>query len=390
MNDWSISNVRAVLPDRVLDDATLVIRDGQIVGIESGGSKPSDAVDGRGLLAMPGLVDSHSDGLEREVSPRRTATFPLDFALGSFESRLRSSGITTVFHGIGYQEKERLGRSVSSARQMCDAIRTRHRSGRATVRHEILYRFEARDPGGVDPMLDDVEACVSVGLTNALVSFEDHTPGQGQFNDVEQYKAYLTPDMTNGTPIDVYVEAMMAEAETLRPHREANLDRLAPLAKNGEIRLVAHDLDSPEATEAAAEAGAMIAEFPTCIEAAATARAHGMHIVAGAPNVMRGTSASGNVSARELIEAELCDVVSSDYMPSALLASVFSLTEAGVELPRAVGLVTSGPAAMTGMDDVGRLVEGCTADVILVDDSGRWPEVVDVRRAGEEARWGPS
>ena len=146
-------------------------------------------------------------------------------------------------------------------------------------------------------------------MTNALVAFEDHTPGQGQFRDVEQFIAYVGNDPIDGVPVEQYVRRLMEEAEELRPYREKNLDRLGALARAGEIRMVAHDLDAPEAVEAAVAAGSTIAEFPVTRRAAQAARAAGMVVVAGAPNVLRGTSASGNVSARELIGAGLCDVV---------------------------------------------------------------------------------
>ncbi len=386
---YLLAGVRAVLPDRVLDRAVIEVVDGRLASIEERADRPVGAIDGAGLLVLPGLIDTHSDGLEIEIRPRRTATFPVDFALTSFEGKVRSSGITTVFHGLGYQEKPRAGRSVERASEICSAVRERRISGTGGVRHELLYRFEARDAVAAEPMLDDLERSRQAGLVNALVSFEDHTPGQGQFRDVSQYIAYVDPDDTDGLSVEAYVQRIIDEAEALRPNREANLARLAPLARDGRLRLVAHDLDSPEAVAAAVEAGSAIAEFPVVREAAEAARAAGMTIVTGAPNVLRGTSASGNVSARELIGDGLCDVIASDYLPAALLASAFRLADDRVcSLPAAVGLVTGGPARMVGLDDRGRLQVGAVADLILVDDRGTHPRVVGVRRADDPAERG--
>ena len=384
--NYLLAGVRAVLPDRVLDRAVVEVVDGRVATIEDRSDRPAGAIDADGLFLLPGLIDSHSDGLEIEIRPRRTATFPLDFALTSFEGRVRSAGVTTIFHGLGYQEKPSVGRSVAEASRICSAIRDRRTSGQAAVRHELLYRFEARDPVAIEPMLDDLNHSHDAGLVNALVSFEDHTPGQGQFRDVEQFKAYIDPSATDGLTLDEYVQRIMDEAEQLRPYREKNLDRLGGLARDGRLRLVAHDLDSPEAVAAAVEAGSAIAEFPVVRAAAEAARAAGMFIVTGAPNVMRGTSASGNVSARELIAAGLCDVVASDYQPAALLASAFALAAEGVcSLPAAVALVTSGPADMAGLEDCGRLAVGSVADLILVDGRASHPRVVGVRRADDPA-----
>lgn len=379
---YLLANVRALLPDRMIDRAVVEVVDGRVAALEDRSDRPAGSIDGHGMLLLPGLIDSHSDGLENEIRPRRTATVPVDFALTSFEGRVRSTGVTTVFHGLGYQEKPRIGRSVSEASRVCSAIRARRTSGRASVRHELLYRFEVRDPVAIEPMLVDVQESRASGLTNALVSFEDHTPGQGQFRDVEQFMAYVGPEGPDGQPVEDYVRAIMEEAETLRPYREKNLDRLGAMARSDRIRLVAHDLDTPEAVEGAVEAGSAIAEFPVTRPAAEAARAAGMATVVGAPNVLRGTSASGNVSARELIGAGLCDVVASDYLPAALLGCAFALARDGVcSLPAAVGLVTRGPADMVGLDDRGRLEVGAVADLILVDDHSLHPRVVGVRRA---------
>ena len=382
--NYLVAGVRAVLADRILDRAVVEVVDGRVASVVERSDRPSGAIDGAGLLLVPGLVDSHSDGLELEIRPRRTATFPVDFALTSFEGRVRSVGVTTVFHGLGYQEKPRVGRSVAEASRICNAIRRRRSGGEALVRHELLYRFEARDPVAVEPMLDDVRQSQAAGMVNALVSFEDHTPGQGQFRDVNQFIAYIDPERTDGLSVEDYVKRIMDEAEELRPYREKNLDRLGTLARDGKIRLVAHDLDSPEAVEAASAAGSHIAEFPVTIEAARAARAAGMSIVAGAPNVMRGTSASGNVSARELIGSDLCDVVASDYLPAAMLGAAFALAADGVcSLPRAISLITRGPADMTGLVDRGRIEEGAVADLVLVDDRADHPRVMGVRRADD-------
>ena len=73
--------------------------------------------------------------------------------------------------------------------------------------------------------------------------------------------------------------------------------------------------------------------------------------VMGAPNALRGQSHSGNTSARELIAAGLCDVLASDYMPSAMLASVFAMaTDRTCTLPEAVALVTKASAASSDDD----------------------------------------
>jgi len=384
---YALCNVRAVTADAVLEPARIDVVDGVIVDVTAGGAAGRAAgpneIDGRGLLLVPGLVDSHSDGLEKEMKPRRTANFALGYAIAAFEGRLRSSGVTTVFHGIGYQDKPRIGRSVDTAREMTTAITRRGSSTARRVDHRLLYRIEARDAVAVGPLLADLGA----GLLGPrpLVSFEDHTPGQGQYRDVERFAAAVAPeDVPDGLSLDDYVRQVIAEAERQAATRDLNLDRLSPLAHEGAIRMLAHDVESPDEVRAAHRAGAAIAEFPLTLEAARAARDLGMHVVMGAPNALRGSSHSGNASARELVAAGLCDVLASDYLPPAMLAGAFELVRDGCcSLVGAIGLLTSGPARLAGLDDRGSLAPGFRADLVLVDDRGTWPAVVGVRRADD-------
>ncbi|CAN5251563.1 alpha-D-ribose 1-methylphosphonate 5-triphosphate diphosphatase [soil metagenome] len=385
---FALRHVRAVLADRILEDATVVVDgDGRIESIAERGSAPPAAVDGGGAYCFAGLIDTHSDGLEKELRPRPNVELPVDFALRSFEGRLRSSGVTTVFHGVGFQSKVNTDRSIAQAHRCCDAIVERRRLPGSPVEHRVLHRVEARSTDGLDAMtarLADDEVGAAVASSRPLVSFEDHTPGQGQFRDVEQFRRYLDAErLEGGIDADTYVARRMAEGEALAPLRAEKLTELTVLARSGRIRLLGHDLeDAAQVAEADEAWGASVAEFPLSIEAATEARRRGMPVVMGAPNVLRGSSHSGNVAAAELVALGLCDVLASDYLPSTLLAAVFTLVANGIStLPAAVGLVTSGPADLAGLDDRGRLEPGARADLTLVALDGRWPRVTGTWRA---------
>ena len=385
-----IRDVQIVTPNEVIDSGSVVVRGGRIVEVARTPLPPSEdgrTIDGHGLLLAPGLIDTHSDGLEKEISPRRTSHFPIDFALASFEARVRGAGVTTLCHGIGFNEKERTGRSVARAREMVDAILERNASPSVGVDHRLLYRTEARDEVAIDPLVADIDAGRTAGAERVLVSFEDHTPGQGQFRDVEQYRAAVDPSsLAEGQTVEEFVDQLMAEGEALRAVRDMNRDKLAPLALTERITLLAHDVDTVESVEAAIDMGATVAEFPVAKEAATAARDAGMAIVMGGPNALRGRSHSGNTSARELVAQGLCDVLASDYMPSTLLGSVSAMVDAGdASLVDAFRLVTAGPADMLGLPNRGRIAEGAVADLILVDRQGRWPVVVGVHRADDHA-----
>ncbi len=379
---YVVSNVRALVDGSILDQATVEVDAGRIVSIAEGTHR-TDAIDGHRLLLIPGLVDTHSDGLEKEANPRRTAHFPIDYAIQAFEGRLRSSGITTVFHGVGYQDKPRSGRSIEGARSLNRTINQRRQDPTARVDHRVLYRLEARDGSALTPLLEDLEKG-ELG-TKPLVSFEDHTPGQGQYRNPAQFAAALNPeDIPAGLTAEQHVENIMDEAAQFLATRDRNIARLTPLAADGTFRLLAHDMESPTDVETAASFSASIAEFPLTAETAAAAREAGMHVVMGAPNALRGSSHSGNASARDLVAAGLCDVLASDYLPPAMLSSAFALAADGTcSLPAALALITSGPADLAGLPDRGRIEVGAQADLVLVDDRGAWPAVVGVRRADD-------
>ena len=150
------------------------------------------------------------------------------------------------------------------------------------------------------------------------------------------------------------------------------------------MRLASHDDATQAHVAEAIEAGAVIAEFPTTQEAATAARAAGLSIVGGAPNVVRGRSHSGNASALEFARAGLLDILSSDYVPVALLHAAFKLAEeGGMSLPDAVATVSANPAAAAGLVDRGIVKPGLRADLIRVGMSDGLPVALASWREGE-------
>lgn len=381
-SDYELTNTRAVLATRVLDDATIVVRDGLIAEITDRPLRSTTVIDGRGAFCLPGLVDTHSDGLEKEMRPRPGVLLDDGFALGSFEGRVRAAGITTIFHGIGFEEDDRNQRSVEQATRLCAAIETRAASPHALIDHRILYRLDARDPEGFDALMGCLPTRADTSIP-PLVSFEDHTPGQGQYMDRSAMERYVMGTRgLDAAAARVAVDEMIATRDAMIHHRDRALPDLTRAARQGDIRLMAHDPATQDDITEAVTWHAAIAEFPTTLEAARAARDAGLAIVCGAPNVVRGRSHSGNVSARELIAAELCDVLASDYLPSTLIGAVGALVADEVcDLPRAVELVAGGPAATVGLIDRGRLEEGRRADLVLVHFEGALPTIRAVLRA---------
>lgn len=376
MSRLVFTHATAVLPDRVVEDATLVAEDGVITEIGDGASgAPADGIDLRGAYLLPGLVDSHSDGLERDLRPRPGAEMDPHFAVTSYEGRARAAGVTTVFHGIGYYDNAAKERSVEQAEMLVGVLAERSSTGVGLLDHRLLLRLDARAAGALHALKSAIDRLSVPGEPLPLVSFEDHTPGQGQYADVEAYKTALSGSVPEAQ-IDEHVRQHMDRRAAIAWHRDVSMQWLSEQALAGRIRLLAHDAASDAEVRLRAQQGSAVAEFPTTVEAARAAREVGLLTVVGAPNVLRGGSHSGNVSALELIAEGLVEGLSSDYMPSTLLAAALTLADRKVlDLPRAVGLITRGGAQVGGLDDRGELRVGARADLAVATIDGRWPTV---------------
>ena len=378
-----LSNVRAVTPSGVVDDATVAMEDGVIVGVEEGRSYLG-AEDGRGAYCLPGLIDSHCDAIEREISPRPTAVFDFDFALRSLEQRFLGAGITTAYHGVRFADEGTVMRSLPSAARLVEVIAERCKE-HPRLDHRVLHRVPVRSSGA----MERARACLLDGEDGRhpqLLSFEDHTPGQGQYRDLGAYRAALRVSRpASDAEVDAELARQVEESRASEPVRLANLALVRELAASGSARVVAHDCVDEDDLDAARASGASVAEFPVTLDAARYARSQGMPVVLGAPNVLLGGSHSGNVAAEAVIAAGLCTGLASDYLPSSLLAAAFDLAARGVvALHEAIRLVTAGPAEVIGEPGRGVLEAGADADLILVVQQGRWPVVRSVLATRED------
>jgi alpha-D-ribose 1-methylphosphonate 5-triphosphate diphosphatase len=165
-----------------------------------------------------------------------------------------------------------------------------------------------------------------------------------------------------------------------------NWPLVVQMLRERSIPLATHDDTTKQDVDLGVAAGVMISEFPTTMEAASYARACGMQTVAGAPNIVRGGSNSGGVSAAELTINGHLDGLSSDYVPSSLLQAVMRLhLDYGLALPRAMAMVTSNMADMLGLADRGRLQPGLRADVLRIGMIGSTPITRMLWCAGQRA-----
>lgn len=371
-----LTNARVVTPDAVLPAGTLVARDGRIVAVEAARTAAPGAIDLGGDLLLPGLVELHTDNLERGFTPRPGVRWPADAAMLAHDGQVAAAGITTVCDAVcvGFygNKAERLGYLSLSL----DTLRRARTAGALKADHLLHLRLEITDPHVVE-LFEPLRS--EPGL--ALVSFMDHTPGQRQWRDLEKYRTFQSGrEARDERAFAELVERRIAEQRTYGVRHKAAL--LDLLEGHPAVR-ASHDDTTPEHVAEAVAMGVAISEFPTTPDAARAARDAGMGIVMGGPNLVIGGSHSGNVAAEALAREGLLDALSSDYVPASLLLAALKLhRDLGIELPVAVAKVTRNPADLLGLTDRGRLTPGARADLVRVRELDGTPTVVEVWREG--------
>ncbi|AVF03329.1 MULTISPECIES: alpha-D-ribose 1-methylphosphonate 5-triphosphate diphosphatase [Devosia] len=374
MSETVFSNAQIVLPDEVIRGC-LVVRDGRIAEIDAGSSRVGDDIEGDFLI--PGLVELHTDHLENHYRPRPGVFWDPLAALHAHDAQIAGSGITTVFDAVRIGSDIDLPDMLSHARHLVDAVRAGGAGGWLRAEHFIHLRCELPS----HDVVDHFDALANHPTTR-LASVMDHTPGQRQFRSLDAYKRFYAKQMGRSPEeLQSYLDARLAEHKRYSaPNRQAIVSRARAMG----IALASHDDATLAHVEEAEADGVAIAEFPTTLEAASAAHEAGLAILMGAPNVVRGKSHSGNISATDLVEAGLLDILSSDYVPFALLQAVFLLPQRieGLALPAALATVTVNPARAAGLDDRGEIMTGKRADLVRVAAQAPLPVVRGVWREG--------
>jgi alpha-D-ribose 1-methylphosphonate 5-triphosphate diphosphatase len=358
MIETILTNAAIVLDDRLLH-GTIVIRDGLIADIAEGRSAAAAAEDLDGDILMPGIIDLHTDNLERQVQPRPGARWPSRSAFLSHDAQCAAAGVTTVFDALcvgnlNFDNEDR----VRTFREGVADLTALATTGLFKSDHFLHLRCELPS----ENMLGLVESVVPHPLTR-MVSLMDHTPGVGQYADLARFRKRKGIDGLPLAEIDAQIEELQAKRILLRaPNRRTLLE----MVRGRAIVLASHDDETLDEVAENHADGIGISEFPVRLAAAQCAKALGMDVIAGAPNIVRGGSHSGNVAATELIAAGAVDALASDYVPPAMVEAAFAAADAGLSVPAAVALITSGPARLAGLADRGRMALGLRADLVRV------------------------
>jgi alpha-D-ribose 1-methylphosphonate 5-triphosphate diphosphatase len=364
MTETVLANARVVLPGAVVTGA-VVIRDGLVAAVAEGAGVPAGAVDFGGDLLCPGLVELHTDNLERHLEPRPGVDWPHAAAIVAHDGELASVGITTVYDALRVGSILSASRTPNTryARQVADEILALRAAGALRISHFLHLRAEI-----CSETLQDEMAEFGPADRIGLVSLMDHTPGQRQFRDVSKLRAYIMGKrgLNEAQFVDHIAGLQALSARVGEAHEAA---AVAHARRCGAV-LASHDDTDAAQVAVSAGHGVRIAEFPTTEEAARACREAGIAVMMGAPNLIRGGSHSGNVAAATLAGAGLLDILSSDYVPGSLLTGALMLGEIWQDIAAGIATVTAAPAAAAGLADRGRILPGLRGDVIRVGRVG--------------------
>ena len=352
--DFSIANLRLLGDARAVEPGGIAVEDGRIARLRA---SDGAAVDGCGLLALPGIVDLHGDSFERQLMPRPGISFGTAPALVDTDRQLLANGITTAYHGLTLSWEPGLrGREAGSA--FIDAFQAiRPLLGCDTRLH---LRFELYNLDAVDDVLRWIEE-----KRIDLLAFNEHTQ-----DTADKIAAGKSGGFTGRSGLDerqftALLQRVRSRAAEVPPATE----RLAAAARRAGIPLASHDDNTPAERAHFHALGCRICEFPKDEPTARAALEAGDGVVMGAPNILRGGSHTGRLSVREAVAGGFCSALTSDYYYPSLLLGAFALVRDGIAaLPDAWALVSSRPAALAGLHDRGVMAAGCRADFILVDD----------------------
>ncbi|MCQ2017228.1 phosphonate metabolism protein PhnM [Clostridium butyricum] len=375
---YLLTNGKIITEEGIIEGYDILIENDIIKKICKNGEVDSDEIEvinAYGGFISPGFIDIHADYIENMSSPRPTSIMDFNLSLRETEKVIINTGITTMYHSLSLYGKDIFEnkpiRSDENVIKLIDTIENTQNK-RHLIRHRFHARFEIDNVKGVERL----KKYIRDGKIN-LLSFMDHTPGQGQYRNIETYRKTLKgyKDVT-----DSEIDEMIEERQFKDTITSETIEEIAHMAKDRNISIASHDDDSFDKIDFIKGIGATISEFPITMDVAKYAREKGMFTIAGAPNVLLGKSHSGNLSASEAIKDNCIDILCSDYYPAAMLHSVFILNEKyNMDLCEMFKLITINPAKAVKIDNIlGSIKEGKKADILIIEKLEELPVITSV------------
>jgi len=377
MAETIFKNARVILADKVINGG-LHVKNGQIADVFSGNTDAAGVIDCDNAYLSPGLIELHTDNVERHLNPRPNSIWPVTSAMINHDREIIGAGITTVFNALYVGDTKFGGRAPKHMSEACKAITTLKQSGQFKSDHFLHLRCEVSEGTLMDyfpPLLDND--------LSKLVSIMDHTPGQRQFTNLESFKTYYQGKYKMSD--DVFARFVDEQMAAQKLYSEPNRRAVVNHAREYGIRLASHDDATIEHVQEAIDDNVSIAEFPTTMEAAKASHQAGLAVLMGGPNIVRGQSHNGNASARDFAAAGCLDIISSDYVPASLLHAVLALANnvENISLPQAVACASKTTAEHVGLNDRGELVQGKRADIVMFNARDEVPIIGQVWCGGE-------
>lgn len=376
MKELILTNARLVLANEVID-GTLQVVDGVIKSIDPGRVTLAHALDLEGQYLLPGLVELHTDNLEKHFTPRPKVTWPGQPAVIAHDSQLVAAGITTVFDAVSLGDVSENSQRIENLSAMVNAITDASEDGLLRADHLLHLRCEV----GNQNVVNLFEAMLA-SQTVHLVSLMDHSPGQRQFTNMDKYRIYYQGKYNfNDAELEIFIAR---EKENGALYSDKHRQMIVSLCQSRQIPMASHDDATMEHVQESSGFGMTIAEFPTTLTAARASHEKGMQVLMGAPNMVRGGSHSGNIAAHELAKEDVLDILSSDYCPASILHAAFILEglDNDYDLSKAINTVSKNPAQSAGLNDRGELAAGKRADLIQVRVANQMPLVNQAWRQG--------
>jgi alpha-D-ribose 1-methylphosphonate 5-triphosphate diphosphatase len=376
MTETIFTNGRIVTADADFD-GTVVVRNGHVAEVSPGRCQLATAIDLEGDTLIPGLIELHTDNMEKHFAPRPGVKWPSVPAVMAHDTQIAAGGITTVFDSLSLGDVQGKTDRVQNRTRMVEAICETSARRMTRAEHRLHLRCEVTP----DDAVEAVDQWIDLPLVG-LVSINDHTPGQRQFLDPEKLRQYyMGKYLMNAQQFEEFhARSVELHNRNAARHRHEIVSRAQARA----LPLASHDDATREHVQEAVSNGMTIAEFPTTWDAAEASRDAGLAVLVGAPNLVLGGSHSGNIAAIDLIRSGHADILSSDYVPASLIEGVFKLPrEANISLSDAVRLASLNPARAVSLSDRGEIAKDKRADLVrvrLADDS---PLVRAVWREGE-------
>lgn len=371
---YCINNGKIITPEKVIN-GNIYIKNGKILKIEEGNKKNQNKeyknIEAQGKWIMPGIIDCHSDAIEIALQPRPTSLFNIEIAFTELEKNLIASGITTMYHSLAtskaiYLEDkvQKYCRTPKGVEELSNYIYSK--KNKSLINHKLHIRYEVDNIDGTD----QIKKLIDEKKINQL-SIMDHTPGQGQFRNLEKYKKVVaTYKNCNETEAEKsIIEAMKKEKMSTEEIKD-----IVDYARKNNITVASHDDDIKEKIDLITSWNIKISEFPINLEVAKYAKEKGMYTVMGAPNILLGGSHSGNLSAEIAINNKVVDILCSDYYPSSIIYSIFYMYNKGKKIEDMVKLATINPAKALNIDNItGSIEEGKNADILIIEEKNNLP-----------------